>query len=94
MPLTGGVPGVSATGVGAWLRAPVDAVQAPTLSAFGIPITTTVDMAFFPAGHNTRASSPATFYGTFVASRRTLKPDRLLATVKLQQWTFTAFQTK
>lgn len=69
VPLTGGLPSVGVTGVRAWLWAPLDAVQAPMLSAFGIPVTTTADTAFFPAGHNTRASSPTTFFGTATTGR-------------------------
>lgn len=69
MPLIGDVPNPGVEGVRAWLWAPVDAVAAPNLTAFGIPIVTTENTAFFPAGHNTRARNPDTFFASVTAGR-------------------------
>lgn len=69
-PLQGDVPNTGVTGVKAWLWATLDTAATPdNMTAFGIPIVTTQDTAFFPAGHNTRARDPETFFASATAGR-------------------------
>ena len=49
-------------GVRVWLWAPLDFVQPPLLSAFGVPVTTSDSTRFFLAGHNRRSGSPSAFF--------------------------------
>lgn len=69
-PLQGDVPNAGVAGVRAWLWAPLDTAATPNnLTALGIPIVTTQNTAFFPAGHNTRARNPDTFFASATAGR-------------------------
>lgn len=51
-------------GVRVWLWAPLDFVQPPLLTAFGVPVTTSDSTRFFLAGHNRRSGSPSAFFET------------------------------